>query len=192
MPKVQHAAQSGADLHECKGVASASLNDTLIADGVGSADWTNPLAFAEIAIDLGSNLDRSFASATAWTDFILDYVAQHTVNFTYNDATKELTYTGTHDIAAQYTMVISVKRTDTGGSPEVNVIMAEDIGAGYVHVSDALVARSFTGNDVGSLSMNGLHTFKTGDKIKLQVMTDAGIDITIRNLNFSVHSLGVI
>lgn len=192
MAKVQHAAQTGVDLHETKGVAAASENDTLIADGAGSAAWANPLAYIEVSIDLGSTLTRSFVGATAWTDFILDYVERHAKNFSYNDTTKEITYTGTRDIAAQFTMVISVKRTDTGGSPEVSVIMAEDIGAGYVHVSDSIVARSFTGNDVGSLSLNGLHTFKTGDKVKLQVMTDGGLDIAIRNINFSVHSLGVI
>ena len=192
MADVQHAAQTGADLHETKGVAAASENDTLLADGAGSAAWANPTAYAEVALDLGSTLTRSFVGATAYTDLILDYIAEHEVLFSYNDTTKELTYTGSRDIVIQYALVISIARTDVGGSPEMTVAMFEDIGAGFVELTSSRVARSFSGNDVGSMTSTGVHTLTTGDKVKLQVKTDAAIDIELRNLNWSVDSIGLV
>ena len=192
MAKVQHAAQTGADLHEPKGVASASENDTLVADGLGSADWENPVSYAEIAIDLGSTLTRSFVGATPFTDFILDYNAEHEVQFTYNDTTKELLYTGARDIIIQFVMTMSIARTDVSGTPEMTIALFEDVGAGFVEITSSIVARSFPSTDVGSMTMSGLHTITNGDKLKLQVQTDGSIDIEIRNMNWSVHSVGLV
>ena len=189
MADVQHAAQTGADLHEPKGVAAANENDTYVADGAGSGSWVNHIAFAEIKLDLGGTLTRSFVGATAYTDFILDYEAEHIDLFTYNDTTKELIYTGSEDMVFSYSFTMSIARTDTGGSPEMTVAMFEDVGAGFVEITSSRVARAFTGNDVGSMAMGGLHTLQTGDKLKMRVKTDAGIDIALRNLNWSLHAV---
>lgn len=192
MADVQHAAQTGADLHEPKGVASANLNEVYIANGAGSGSWDNQTAFIEVKIDLGGTLTRSFVGATAYTDFILDYIAEHATLFSYNDTTKEITYTGAADLSVKYSLVMSMSRTDLGGSPEVTVAMFEDVGAGFVEITSSRVARSFTNNDVGSLAMNGIHTFSTGDKMKLRVKTDASIDIELRNLVWTLNSIGPI
>lgn len=37
-----HASLTGADLHEPKGVASATVGEVYVADGVGSGAWVNP------------------------------------------------------------------------------------------------------------------------------------------------------
>lgn len=37
-----HSALTGSDLHEPKGVASASVGKVYVADGLGSGSWTNP------------------------------------------------------------------------------------------------------------------------------------------------------
>ncbi len=192
MANVQHVALTGADLHEAKGVAAATINDLLVADGAGSADWVNPTAVIEVSLDLGSTLTRSFVGATAFTDFILDYDSAHAQLFTYNDTTKEITYTGTRDIIIKYSMSLSIARTDTGGSPELSVAMFIDTGAGFGEITNSLVARTFPGNDVGVMAMMAIHTLQNGDKIKLQVKTDAGIDVALRNLNWSVHSIGLV
>lgn len=42
MPTTQHAALTGAELHEPKGAAGASSNETYVADGLGSGNWTEP------------------------------------------------------------------------------------------------------------------------------------------------------
>ena len=190
MADVQHAAQTGADLHEPKGVATANANETYVANGSGSGAWSNLTASIEVSIDLGSTLTRSFVGATAFTDFILDYDSAHAVLFSYSDVTKEITYNGAATIAVRYSMVMSIKRTDSGGSPEMGVSMFEDVGAGFVEITNSFVARSFSSNDVGSMAMKGIHTFKTGDKIKMQVKTDSSINVELRNLNWSLNSIG--
>ena len=192
MADVQHAAQTGADLHEPKGVAAANENEILIADGLGSAAWDNPTAYAEITLDLGSTLTRSFVGATAYTDLILDYNTEHAVLFSYNDTTKELVYTGARDIIIQILMTMSIARTDVSGTPELTMAVFENVGAGFVEITSSRVARSFPSTDVGSMTMSSLHTITNGDILKLQVKTDSSIDIELRNLNWSVHSVGLV
>lgn len=193
MADVQHAAQTGADLHEPKGIASATVGSVLIADGAASGAWKDLNAYAEIVLDLTGTLTRSFVGATAYTDLILDYIAEHTRLFSYNDTTKELTYNGTETIVAQLSLTFSIKRTDIGGAPEMTVAMFhDDDGLGFDEIPSSRVARSFGGADVGSMAITGLHTMSTGDLFKLQVKTDAGMDIELRNLNWSVHFIGLV
>ncbi len=189
MADVQHVALTGADLHEPKGVAAANDNEIYTADGAGGGAWINHVAYAEVKLDLTGTLTRSFAGATAYTDFILDYIAEHTSLFTYNDTTKELTYTGIEDFVFTYSFTMSIARTDVGGTPEMTIAMFEDIGAGFVEITSSRSARSFAGTAVGSMAITGLHTMVTGNKLKMQVKTDAGIDIDIRNINWTLNAV---
>ena len=191
MADVQHSAQTGADLHEVKGIAAASSGEQLVADGAGSGTFVNINAFSEVALDLTGTLTRSFSGATAYTDLILDYIAEHTRLFSYNDTTKELTYTGTEDLVVRYSLTYSIKRTDVGGTPELTIATFKDTGSGFTEITSSIVARSFSGNDVGSMAISGLHTLSTGDKLKLQVKTDAAIDVLLRNLNWSIGFSGL-
>ena len=191
MADVQHASLTGADLHEVKDIASADAGDQLIATGSGSGSWVNINAYAEVVLDLTGTLTRSFSSATAYTDFALDYIEEHARQFSYNDTTKELTYIGTEDLIARYSLSISIKRTDVSGSPELGIAIFKDTGSGFTEITSSRVARSFSGNDVGSMAITGLHTFSIGDKFKLRVQTDAAIDIELRNVNWSIGFAGL-
>lgn len=42
MPTIQHSLLGNAELHEPKGVATASSNETYVADGTGSGAWAEP------------------------------------------------------------------------------------------------------------------------------------------------------
>lgn len=53
MPTVSHATLTGADLHEPKGIASASSNTVYVANGAGSGTWT---ALAGVAGAFGNRL----------------------------------------------------------------------------------------------------------------------------------------
>lgn len=193
MADEQHAAQTGADLHEPKGIATADADTIYVADGVGSGDYKDLNAYAEVVLDLTGTLTRSFVGATAYTDLILDYNAEHSKLFTYNDTTKELTYTGAEELVFSYSLTYSIKRTDAAGTPELTVaVFHDDDGLGFVEITSSRVARTFsTSGQVGSMAISGLHTVNTGDKFKLQVKTDAAIDIELRNLNWSTHFVGL-
>jgi hypothetical protein len=217
MADVQHKNLTGTNLHEPKSLAAVSTADLvyksngsgsgawakvngdeldstgevaksiLRADGSGNTEWCAGENYSEVTLDLTGTLTRSFPGATAYTDFTLTYDNNIVSNFTYNDATKELVYDGTDTIVVAYSITVAIKRTDTGGSPEMTIAMFEDTGSGFTEITSSRVARSFTGNDVGSMAVSGLHSIANGDKIKLQVKTDAGIDIELRNLNWSIH-----
>ena len=174
-------------VHEPKGAATAANNDIYVADGAGSGSWKNEAAYAELTLDLTGTLTRSFPGVTAYTDLILDYNSVYLSLFSYNDVTKELTYTGTDDIIYLWSFIAAVKRTDIGGSPEMTIALFVDTGTGFTEITSTRVARTFSGNDVGSVSGTGIRSLSNGDKLKIQVKTDAGLDILLRNLIWSIH-----
>jgi len=179
-------------IHEPKGVATAGIGQIYVADGAGGGTWADTNAYSEVALDLTGTLTRSFAGVTAYTDFILDYITEHEKVFSYDDTTKEMTYNGVSSIITQVSFSMAIKRTDTGGSPEMTVAAFVDTGTGFNELTSSRMARSFTGNDVGSFTVVFMHTFNTGDKMKMQVKTDAGINILLRNLNWSTHFISIV
>ena len=56
---IQHAALTGADLHEPKGITTATAGQVYVADGSGSGDWTDPLSDINNlnAFDVNGHLD---------------------------------------------------------------------------------------------------------------------------------------
>lgn len=63
MPTIQHSVLSGSEIHEPKGVDTASANQVYVADGAGSGNWAdtsaNSIVLVEQASDLGGTLDSS-------------------------------------------------------------------------------------------------------------------------------------
>ena len=192
MADVQHAGLTGADLHEPKDVATANDGEVYVADGAGGGTWQNPISHIEVSLDTDENTTRSFVGATDWVDFALTYNAAHNTNFTYNDTTKEIEYTGDHDIIVQYSFGASMERTDVSGAPKLSISVFEDVGAGFVLIPEAIVTRSFSSIDAGSMTIVGLHPMSKNDKFKLRVMTDSAIDINVINNNFVIHSIGLV
>lgn len=68
MANVAHASLTGANLHEPKGVASASANTVYVANGSGSGSWTSPPASAGTWALIATNTP-SGASSTSFTGF---------------------------------------------------------------------------------------------------------------------------
>lgn len=68
MANVAHASLTGANLHEPKGVASASANTVYVANGSGSGSWTSPPASAGTWTLIATNTP-SGASSTSFTGF---------------------------------------------------------------------------------------------------------------------------
>jgi len=67
MPTVQHNTLTSAELHEPKGVAAASANETYVADGAASGSWTEPEPKGVSAAVAGDVYIADGAASGAWT-----------------------------------------------------------------------------------------------------------------------------
>lgn len=70
MATIQHSLLTSTDLHEPKGISTASSGEVYVADGTGSGSWTNlnqasytSIASGGILVGNGSN---GYTSTTAW------------------------------------------------------------------------------------------------------------------------------
>jgi hypothetical protein len=75
MTDVLHKDLTGADLHEPKGVSTASTGQVYIADGAGSGDWTS-LAFPDGTFTVSTSV---YTSSTTWTKPSNLFIAKITV-----------------------------------------------------------------------------------------------------------------
>jgi hypothetical protein len=140
MANVSHASLTGANLHEPKGVASATANKVYVSDGSGSGTWqkvaptqlagvtTNGAANQIVSVDGAGNFIFSgaphgqidfFSTSSPYT---LSYPASYTKlaptttaggvpsEFT-EGTTARLTYTGTDTVPISFTYSLSVDQT---------------------------------------------------------------------------------
>ena len=70
MATIQHSLLTSTDLHEPKGISTASSGEVYVADGTGSGSWTdlNQASFTSIASGgiLVGNGSNGYTSTTAW------------------------------------------------------------------------------------------------------------------------------
>ena len=159
-------------IHEPKGITTAPADAVYVADGSGSGSWKASgnvvnTTFGSLYLTTSPS---SFTVATVGTRY--DFPVGMTLdtpsgNFSYNDTTKELTYTGTKDIVILLSCSISIALVGAG-TPTLTFAIQKN----NVDINGAFVKRKFGGNDVGVLSMHALTTLSNGDKIKITYESD--------------------
>lgn len=159
-------------IHEPKGITTAPADAIYVADGSGSGSWKAPgnivnTTFGSLYLTISPS---SFTVATVNTRY--DFPASLTLdtpsgNFSYDDTTKELTYTGTKNVVVLLACSISIARVGTGIPTTTFAIQKNN-----VDINGAFVKRKFGNNDIDSLSINALATLSSGDKIKLTYESD--------------------
>lgn len=159
-------------IHEPKGITTAPADAIYVADGSGSGSWKAPgnivnTTFGSLYLTTSPS---SFTVATVNTRY--DFPASLTLdtpsgNFSYDDTTKELTYTGTKNVVVLLACSISIARVGTGIPTTTFAIQKNN-----VDINGAFVKRKFGNNDICSLSINALATLSSGDKIKLTYESD--------------------
>lgn len=68
MPDVEHDTLSGADLHEPKGIAGASANETYVADGAGSGSWSEPEPKGASTASVNETYVSDGAGSGSWSE----------------------------------------------------------------------------------------------------------------------------
>lgn len=184
---VAHSTLTGAEVHEPKGVASASAGTVYIANGSGSGSWLSPGggAYGEmkvtnnattVALTAGSlTTDSNYAKVDTgiWT-------STRASGITFNaSGYLEITIAGLYEIALWGCFSI-----DTVGTNLVAFKYSTN------DTNGALSARKVTrqsnnAGDVGSISASGFAELSVGDKLSLWTVCDANTNLTMIDAGFT-------
>lgn len=194
MANVKHSTLTGSDLHEPKGISTASTGDIYIADGAGSGEWAPGKSYIFIYLDTGATTTRSFGAGdlNQDLDFALTYNTGINFNWAYSDTTKVITYSGTDSILCHFGISCSIKRTDTTGTPVLQFFLkksTDDIT--YTAIENTRCYTMYSGVDVRCQGIDGLFQVDAGDTFKFGVRVDVASDYDALNIAGYFNQIGV-
>jgi hypothetical protein len=184
MADVQHAAQTGADLHESKGVDSAAADLVAVTNGSGST------TFQDIK-NIGSNAVHSevFMNGNATVTVINTTNVYENVAGTFTAGNVQgITIANgiaTAITAGVYKVDASLSLLAAANNQVIQFDVGVDVGAGFVAHNQGATRRLIaTGSDVGALSIQATLTLAAGDDVRLQVRnTTSTANVTVTEIN---------
>lgn len=176
MATVEHSSLSTGELHEPKGIASATSNSVYLANGVGSGAWrTIPNGYCYYSSPVGV----TYTSPTSFTLLNLPTDVEGVQrSFSHNGAGR-LTYIGTDTIGMKVDVVVSFQAT---ASAEVDAIIFINGLPSHARAS----MHSSGAGQVGSISLLGQFTASANDYIEVYIQTSSG-NLNVENFNMSVE-----
>jgi hypothetical protein len=195
MPDVLHSALTTTDLHEPKGVSTATSNQTYVANGSGSGAWSEPEPKGASGANSGDVYIANGAGSGAWAPPVTsEYAAINTLesdsvsiptigttaqtlpfsndgpdNISVADSANNrltLTNAGTYFVA----FVISFSTTASGDAGEYEFKIQDDA----VDTGIALKQEMSGSNDTGSATCYAFLTVGAGSHITVTVESDNG------------------
>ena len=176
MANVEHSSLSTGELHEPKGIASATSNSVYIANGAGSGAWrTIPNGYCYYSSPVGV----TYTAPSSFTKLDLPTVVEGVQrSFSHNGAGR-LTYIGADAIGMKVDVVVSFQAT---ASAEVDAII-------FINglPSHAIASTHSSGaGQVGSISLLGQFAASPNDYVEVYIQASSG-DLTVENFNMSVE-----
>lgn len=183
---VQHSTITDPDIHEPKGVASASQGQVYAADGAGSGDWSiidarGFVGFSNIAAPLTITYPASYTKVNASTT-VGGFPREVT-----EATTSRLTYTGTDTKPIEIEARLSLSQS-TGSTKEVRLAIYKN--GSIVSLSETPVSLVTAIKSIVTLKTSLLAA--TNDYFEVYVRNDGGSgDLALYSFNLSLSGLGV-
>jgi len=184
---IEHVDIGSGEIHEPKGVATALLGETYVADGAGSGEWKLEQAYGEMQILQNSTALSLTAAADAALYTTTDYIkiagiwqAGTTDGVTYNNNELTVPTTGVYYLAGWSNVTASVNNVLLGVKYSVNGTVLPSA------VAPTLRRKQGTGTDIGSLAGIGLVPLTAGDVVALHVACDTTCDVTITDAGLAL------
>lgn len=183
---IQHSAITDPDIHEPKGVASASLGQVYTADGAGSGDWViidarGFIAFSNITVPLTITYPASYTKVNPVT------TAGGFSREVTEATTSRLTYTGTATKPVEVEARLSLSQA-SGSTKDIRVAIYKN--GSIVALSETPVSLVTAITSIVVLKTSLLIT--TNDYFEVYVRNDGGSgDLTLYSFNLSLSGLGV-
>lgn len=171
-------------IHEPKGISSAVANSVYVANGNGSGSWINfnnilNQSYIGLYLPVSPTL-YSIVLANTILDLNLDFSLRSdaTNNFTYDNTTKYITYTGNADIVFLFNCTVSIALIGNS-TPTIDIYLYKNDAS----IPGVSVTRKFTNNDIISLSLGGITTLSQNDTLKFKCKCDTVEDFNFYNLS---------
>ena len=173
-------------IHETKGIASATSGQILVADGIGSGNWTSILAYGGLVIndDAGAtevnNIGTTAQKIAVFNDSMPSLLV---VSDEITDSDLEVPFNGVY--AVQFNTSASTVAAGDAGSYNVRLRINGSEGSTPNNIG---VQRSFSGTgDLGAMSFFGFVNLSAGDLLTVWIESDNGgntDDIAIYDMSF--------
>lgn len=186
MSNISHNTLTGSDLHEPKGVATASVGESYVADGSGSGEWktTGGVVYGEMTVSSNASPQTITVASDTTLNTLSDYVKVDTGIWAAGpicdcgslsfDSSGYLTTSlgGLYELSFWTSMEASV----------INSLVAFRFS-----IDDAVTGISFrkfmrlsgSAGDIGSIAGSGFAQLSAGAKVSLWAATDKTVDITL-------------
>jgi len=166
LPDIQHSALSGSDLHEPKGIASASVNQIYAADGAGSGNWYKIYtqgfedynhAGSSIALTSGVSAQLLNDGAGTFTNKAYQLPG---FNDIWNTTTNQLDFSGA-GLSIGDTVDIRIDTTVTTAGANNDIELSLDLGIGASPYSLVAVYREW--RTAGTYQYTTFYSIYMGD-----------------------------
>jgi hypothetical protein len=186
MANVQHSALTGSDLHEPKGVASATTGKVYISNGSGSGAWTKAHNHADVYLAFDSSTPAYAHSATTSFTVINPTLTSSSVDgFTVtNSPNARVTYTGTHTLSSNIHISISTSQS-TGTNKDVEWQIYKNGSL----LTGAHVIRTISSGSWGSISLLSNSTLATNDYLEIYSKISSAGTVNYASIFWSVKGL---
>ena len=193
MADVQHAALTGADLHEPKAVAAANAGEVYLTDGAASGTMTDIKSIGPTTVHaeiyMNGNAVETTINTTNTYEAIAGTVSEGDVDgITVTDGVMIVVTDGEYKIDASVSMIAA------SNNKIIQLDFGVDVGAGFVaHAQGAPRRLIATGADVGALNIQMTADLNAGDEVRLQVRnTTDNTNLTVTEVNcvmFLLHAV---
>lgn len=182
MVDIIHASLTDPELHEPKGISTATSGSVYIADGLGSGNWRESHRY--IGAYLPFNAASPYSLSVGTTDTIMNPTfAVAEVNGFTGETTPNarVKYTGVEDIAAQIVFTLS-SRQASGTSRHVEFSLWKN----GVEIPGSRAIRTISSGSWGSISVFAHVDMQTDDYIEVKLKADATCNVETASAYMSI------
>jgi len=183
---IQHADITDPDIHEPKGVATASLGQIYIADGAGSGTWINPLPrgfvyFSNIAVPLIITYPSVYTKVNAST------TASGFPREVTESTTSKLTYTGTTTKPVEITSHLFIDQS-SGANKDIDIAIYKN---GTIIAASEAVITTITATKV-HVTLSAQLLAATDDYFEVYIKNTGGSgDVKLYSFTLSLSGIGI-
>ena len=182
---IEHDSITDPEIHEPKGISTATSNKVYISDGAGSGDWIPIQAHigAYIAFDAST---PAYQHTTTTSNTVLNptfSVANSTGFSGTSSPNARLIYTGTEDILAEISLVLSPKQS-SGSDKDVQWALYNN----GVEVAGTRCILTISSGQWRNVCLNSMLELSTNDYIEIFTQADAACTVDYAGAFFTIDA----
>lgn len=185
---IEHDAIGVGEIHEPKGISTASVGETYVANGAGSGEWKLEQGYGEMII-VQNTTGMSLTAASDPTLYTNSDYTLINIGWTAGE-TDGVTYTSnalTVPVSGEYILSTWFNKTSATNNVLAAIKFAVNGVIPTAGTTPTLRRKIGTGADVGSLSGFKLVNLTAGDVVSLYIACDTTTTITITDAVVDLH-----